>query len=41
MTLGKDFFLWFKFIVTVIKMFIQIFGDDKENGELKKNGIGP
>jgi len=41
MKLGSDFFNWFRFITQVIKLFIQVFGDNDENNELKKNHIEP
>jgi len=39
MTFGKDFFLWFKAIVEIIKVLTRIFGDDTDQEELKKNGF--
>ena len=38
-TLGKDFFKWFKFVIELVKMFAKIFGDEKDQDELKKNGF--
>lgn len=38
MNLGKDFFKWFQFVIALVKLLTQIFGDDDDKAELKKNG---
>lgn len=39
MTLGTDFFKWFKFVFSCIKLLIEIFGKEEDKEELKKNGF--
>ena len=39
MTLGKDFFLFFRFAIAIVKLFAEIFGDDSDKKEAKKNGF--
>lgn len=39
MTLGKDFFLFFRFAIAIIKLFADIFGDESDKDEAKKNGF--
>lgn len=39
MKLGSDFYKWFQAFVAIIKVIIEIFGDNDDHDELKKNGI--
>ncbi len=39
MTFGKNFFLWFKAIIEIVKVMAKIFGDDSDQKDLKKNGF--
>lgn len=39
MKFGKDFFLWFKAIIEIVKVLIGIFGDESDQDEAKKNGF--
>lgn len=41
MKLGKDFFKWFTFAIALIKLLIQIFGDEEDNHNLQANHIEP
>lgn len=39
MHIGKDFFAWTTFIVKLIRLFIEIFGDENEKEVVKNNHI--
>lgn len=39
MTFGKDFFLWFRAIIEIIKVLTRIFGDESDQEEAHKNGF--
>lgn len=39
MHIGSDFFKWFGFIVKLVRLFIEIFGDDDEKEVAKNNHI--
>lgn len=39
MTFGKDFFIWFRIIVEIIKIITKYIGDESDQQELEKNGF--
>lgn len=39
MKFGSDFFLWFRFVMEIIKLATKVFGDESDQEELKKNGF--
>ncbi len=39
MTFGKDFFLWFRAIIEIVKVLTKIFGDESDQDESKRNGF--
>lgn len=39
MRFGNDFFKWFKFINALMKLLKEIFGDDEDKEDLKKNSL--
>ena len=41
MHIGSDFFLWFRFVIELVKLFISIFGNEDEKEELKNNHVEP
>ena len=41
MTFGNDFFLWFRAIIKIVTVLAEIFGDESDHVELKRNGFIP
>lgn len=39
MKVGKDFWLWLRFAIELIKLILRIFGDDEDKESAHKNGI--
>lgn len=39
MHVGNDFFKWMNFIIQLIRIFIQIFGDDDEKEAANNNDV--
>ena len=39
MKIEPSFFSWWRFVTAAIKLFIEIFGDQDSEAELKKNGF--
>lgn len=39
MHIGEDFFDWMNFVIKLIRLFIEIFGDDDEKQVVKNNHI--
>lgn len=39
MHVGDDFFKWMSFIIKLIRIFIEIFGDDDEKEAAKNNHV--
>lgn len=39
MHLGKDFFLVWRIVVIIVKALIEVFGDDSDKDEVKKNNL--
>lgn len=40
MHFGRDFFLWFKFAVELFRVLVKIFGDEDDQIEANRNGLG-
>lgn len=39
MRIGNDFWMWLKFAIALIKIIFEVFGDDEDRENVKKNGI--
>jgi len=39
MSFGKDFFIWFRIIVEIVKVITHHLGDESDQEELNKNGF--
>lgn len=38
MKFGNDIWLWLKFVIAIMKLLKEIFGDDEDREDVKKNG---
>jgi len=39
MHIGSDFFKWMNFIIRLVRIFIEIFGDEEEKTTAKNNNL--